>query len=70
MKVAISKLLSRGTFLAESPAHLIRGVETSRNILEAKLDFPDQPSVDNYLVARGGAVGDFVILDLGAAGVR
>jgi hypothetical protein len=70
MKVAISKLLSQGTFLAESPAHFVRGVETSRNILEAKLDFTDQPSVDTYVVARGGAAGDYVILDLGAAGVR
>jgi hypothetical protein len=69
-KVAVSKFWSQGVFLADSPANTGRGVETTRSLPAAKWDFADQTEVDTYLVARGGAAGDFVVLDLDAAGVK
>ncbi len=68
-KVGIRKILSNGQFLRESPANPGRGVETCREINQAKNDFADQTAVDAYVVARGGTAGDYVVLDLGGAGV-
>jgi hypothetical protein len=36
---------------------------------EAKRGFADQTAVDDYLEARGGTAGTYVLIDLGAAGV-
>ncbi len=68
--VAISRNFSRGTFLAESPANILRGLETTPVLAAAKRDFTDQASVHDYAVARGGVSGDWLVLDLYAAGVR
>jgi len=69
MKVATSKVISKGIFIAESPANVGRGLETCREMKEAKRDFADQTDVDNYVTARGGVTAQWVVLDLGAAGV-
>lgn len=68
-KVAVSKNLSRGEFLAESPANPGRGLESTRFLTLAKWDFVDQTAVDDYVDARGGVVGAWIVLDLSAAGV-
>jgi len=68
-KVATSKNFSEGLFLAESPANVLRGLETTRRLTTAKWDFTDQTSVDTYVTARGGDTSKWVILDLSAAGV-
>ena len=69
MKVAISKNFGRGEFLAESPANALRGLESTRWLMNAKTDFADQTAVDTYVTARGGTTSQWVVLDLGAAGV-
>ena len=70
MIVATSKCISQGLFLAESAANPLRGVETTRELKEARRGFTDQASVDAYVIARGGAAGDYIVLDLWTAGVR
>ena len=67
MIIATSKCFSQGLFITETPVNLIRGVETCREMKEALVGFTDQASVDAYVVARGGAAGDYLVLDLGAS---
>jgi hypothetical protein len=66
MKVGTSKVVSQGRFLVESPANPGRGVETTQYLNLAKRDFADQTAVDTYVVARGGAAGDYLVVDLGS----
>ena len=71
MKVAIRAHLSGAhDFLADSPANASRGLEHANRISEAKQDFADQTDVDSFVTARGGTAGDWLVLDLGAAGVK
>jgi hypothetical protein len=69
LKIAVSKAFSMARFIADSPANANRPVETTRFLENAKTDFTDQTSVDNFCTARGGAAGTYVVVDLGAAGV-
>lgn len=69
MKVAISKIISRGAFLTDCPANTSRGLESTTDIRNAKQDFASQGAIDTWVTARGGATADWVVLDLGAAGV-
>jgi hypothetical protein len=67
-KVAITKNLSQGQFLEESPAGRPQ-LERTPYIGLAKNDFADQTAVNTFVTARGGNTADWVVLDLGAAGV-
>lgn len=69
-KVAVSSVLSQGTFLTDTPANTTRGLETTTYLTIAKNDFADQTAVDTYVTARGGNTAMWKVLDLGAAGVK
>ncbi len=66
-RVAVSKPISRFAFLSESPPNPKRGLESTRLLSQAKRDFVDQTDVDNYVEARGGTAGQWVIIDLTVA---
>lgn len=68
-RVAIHRTFSRGEFVRECIIHPKRKLETTNEIGAAKPDFIDQADVDGYVTARGGVAGEWLVLDLSAAGV-
>jgi hypothetical protein len=61
---------SRGNFLVDCPANPGRGLEYTRYLDLAKMDFVDQADVDSWVTARGGTTSDWVFVDLYTAGIR
>ena len=70
MKLAIRSVISQGVFLSDCPPNPLRGLESTRDVTIAKRDFADQADVDSWVTARGGTTADWLVLDLGAAGVK